>query len=383
MLKGWLRAQRAHDDPRWIDNYDESSMRLRHLRKTHLATAAKRVELNPSRQTTLYQPFSAPSRIREPATIAGCTCCHGDFMHRSLALASLAAYAVAAPAAPDVGQMNLLSAPGTPFHAEFPLLPRSPADLANLQAGLMTRGAQKGSAMREWERDLTFRLDNRDGRDVLVARAAAPLQDELIDLTLGLDSPTGSITRDYALNFRDGAWVPVPVGADLRTVAVQSNTHGERPAGESGMRLSSGLSFVIPFADGRVSLGPKGRAAVAELVEAASDADRIQVKGWAGSQATDREQMAFNRAYTVQYNLRQLGIAEDRIRIVSPRIALSELDAVGDEAPRVVATLLAARGDDEIAHVDRLRDVRADHGTARIDAPAQLAMSQTLTGARQ
>lgn len=305
-------------------------------------------------------------------------------MHRSLALASLAAYAVAAPAAPDVGQMNLLSAPGTPFHAEFPLLPRSPADLANLQAGLMTRGALKGSAMREWERDLTFRLDNRAGRQVLVARAAAPLQDdELIDLTLGLDSATGSITRDYALTYRDGAWVQVPVGADLRTVAVQSNTHGERPAGESGMRLSSSLSFVIPFADGRVSLGPKGRAAVAELVEAASDADRIQVKGWAGSQATDREQMAFNRAYTVQYNLRQLGIAEDRIRIVSPRIALSELDAVGDEAPRVVATLLAARGNDEIAHVDRLRDVRADHGTARIDAPAQLAMSQTLTGARQ
>lgn len=304
-------------------------------------------------------------------------------MRRSLVLASLAAYAVAAPAAPDVGQMVLLSAPGDPFHAEFPLLPRSPADLANLQAGLMTRGAQKGGAMREWERGLTFRLDNRDGRYVLVAQAAAPLQDELIDLTLGVDSATGNITRDYALNFRDGAWVQVPVGGAFRTVAVQRTTNAAQPTDARGMRLSSGLNFVIPFADGRVRLGPKGRAAVAELAEAANAAERIQVKGWAGVQAANREQMAFNRAYTVQYNLRQLGIAEDRIRIVSPSIALAELDVADDESPRVIATLLEARGSDELAHASNVRYVRVDQGAPRIDAPVQLAMSLKLTGALQ
>lgn len=246
-----------------------------------------------------------------------------------------------AAAAPVVGDMAITSAPGSAFRAEITLNARSPADLVNLQAGLMTHDAATGSTPTAWERQMSYRLEARpDGKHALIAESPAPFMEDRMDLTLGVESVTGSITRDYALTYRDGRWTNGDAARPLdRPTAPQS----DRALGaNTDLHLAPHADATIPFADGHARLGPAGRHAVNELAQRATGAELIVLRGWAGEQAgTDREQIAFNRAYTVYFNLRKLGIAEDAIRIITPADALAALDASGTTSPQVHVTMIS------------------------------------------
>lgn len=257
-----------------------------------------------------------------------------------LTLSLLAAPAAAAPA---VGDMMITSAPGNAFRAEITLTARSPADLVNLQAGLMTRDVVTGSTPTAWERQVSYRLEARpDGRHALIAESPAPIMEDRMELTIGVESATGSVMRDYALIYRDGHWTRGDAARPLdHSAAPQSE---KAPDAITDLHSAPPASATIPFAEGNVRLGPAGRHAVNELAQRATGADLVLLRGWAGEQAgTNREQIAFNRAYTVYFNLRKLGIAEAAIRIVAPADALAALDAAGTTTPQVHVTVISPR----------------------------------------
>lgn len=256
-----------------------------------------------------------------------------------------------AAAAPVVGDMAITSAPGNAFRAEITLTARSPADLVNLQAGVMTLDAVTGGTPTAWERQVSYRLEARpDGRHTLIAESPVPIMENRMELTVGVESATGSVTRDYALAYRDGGWMLDNAARALdRSIALESE---QIPGANTDLFAHPSASATIPFAEGQVRLGPTGRQAVNELAHQAAGAGMILLRGWAGEQAgTDREQIAFNRAYTVYFNLRKLGIAEDAIRIVAPADALAVLDASGATSPQVHVTMIPPQGESASRHL--------------------------------
>lgn len=260
--------------------------------------------------------------------------------------------AAPAAAAPVVGDMAITSAPGNAFRAEITLTARSPADLVNLQAGLMTHDAAMGSTPTAWERQVSYRLEARpDGRHALIAESPAPIMENRMDLTVGVESATGSVTRDYALTYRDGRWTHGDAARQLdRSTAPQSE---RAPGAITDLDSAPHANVTIPFADGHVRLGPAGRHAVNELAQRAAGAELIVLRGWAGEQAgTDREQIAFNRAYTVYFSLRKQGIAEDAIRIVAPADSLAALDASGATSPQVHVTMIPPQVESTSRHLE-------------------------------
>lgn len=286
-------------------------------------------------------------------------------MHKhTLALALLLLSSVAV-AAPSLGELQMGSSPNDPFKAEVRIDVEHASDLAQLRAGVLSRQARAGGAQQAWEQELSYRLEDRADGYHLVIESSKPVKSRKLELTIGVEDATGASSRDYVFEYKDKSWMAAEMGMSLKLSALNTIPSGPAaPAADSdvptqkatagqhagaGLKLSSDLHFVVPFAEGRITLGPKGRDAVDRLAEVATNAERIQIKGWAGGdKPNQRESIAFNRAYTVKAQLARKGVSKDNLRIMRPSLALSELDAQGIDSPQVVATLLM-NGDEEKA----------------------------------
>lgn len=268
-------------------------------------------------------------------------------MRKYMGGAALLLSSAVAVAAPAIGDMMVLSAPSQPFKAEISIAIEKGVDLTQLRAGVLSRQARAGGKQQAWEKDATYRLEDRGNGYMLVMESPKVIPDRTIEITVGVEDDTGKATRDYVFERSAQGWATpedrakhntpmasVKVPHLMGSVAAQDDE-------AQPLKLSTDLHFVVPFADGQVRLGPKGREALDRLAEVAVKAERIQIKGWAGSKdESARESMAFNRAYTVRYQLAKRGVDKDALRIMKPELALAELDAEGVKTPQVVASLL-------------------------------------------
>lgn len=130
---------------------------------------------------------------------------------------------------------------------------------------------------------------------------------------------------------------PAPT-LDLRGWRIADLSHLDRATSPSHPKPARAAAtaqrsvFRIPFASGRQTLGPKGRAAVARVVEAMRDGRTVSLRGmtddW-GSEAF-RDRLAFGRATAVRAALMTAGVPASRVRVLGR--------VTGEHARAVVVT---------------------------------------------
>ncbi|AZG09246.1 hypothetical protein EGT29_16025 [Pigmentiphaga sp. H8] len=112
----------------------------------------------------------------------------------------LAAGAVSAAQAADLGSLKVLSASGEPLRAEITVNAATPQEAGTLQAAIAPRDVYRQTQLEYSEAlaNLTLRIEDRpDGRKVVSIASAAPLDVHVLDLLVELTWNMGRFIRQY------------------------------------------------------------------------------------------------------------------------------------------------------------------------------------------
>lgn len=112
----------------------------------------------------------------------------------------LAAGAVSAAQAADLGALKVLSASGEPLRAEITVNAATPQEAATLKAAVAPRDVYRQTQLEYSEAlaNLTLRIEDRaDGRKVVSIASAAPLDVHVLDLLVELTWNMGRFIRQY------------------------------------------------------------------------------------------------------------------------------------------------------------------------------------------